>query len=143
MGGKSLQLCPALCDPIDCSHQVPLSMEFSRKEYWSGLPCPPPEDLPNPWISPASPESPSLQADSLSLSHWGGLGGIPCSYQKPFVLRFVSVSPWFGTCCQFMFFLGGMETCFGDKLQGWVSPLVCPQATFPFVSASATLDLRD
>ena len=39
-----------------------LSMEFSRQEYWSGLPCPPPGDLPNPGIKPRSP---TLQADSL------------------------------------------------------------------------------
>ena len=35
--------------------QAPLSTEFSRKEYWSGLPCPPPGDLPNPGIRPRSP----------------------------------------------------------------------------------------
>ena len=40
----------------------PLSMEFSRQEYWSGSPCLSPEDLPNPGIEPRSP---SLQADSL------------------------------------------------------------------------------
>ena len=32
------------------SHQAPLFMGFSRQEYWNGLPCPPPEDLPNPGI---------------------------------------------------------------------------------------------
>ena len=37
-------------------------MEFSRQEYWSGLPCSPPWDLPNPGIEPRSP---TLQADSL------------------------------------------------------------------------------
>ena len=42
--------------------QAPLSMAFSRQEYWSGLPCPPPGDLPKPGIKPRSP---SLQADSL------------------------------------------------------------------------------
>ena len=42
--------------------QVPLSMEFSRHEYWSGLPRPPPGDLPDPGIKPGSP---ALQADSL------------------------------------------------------------------------------
>ena len=31
------QLCPTLCNPTDCSHQAPLSMEFSRQEYWSGV----------------------------------------------------------------------------------------------------------
>ena len=36
------------------THQSPLSMGFSRQEYWSGLPCAPPEDLPNPEIEPAS-----------------------------------------------------------------------------------------
>ena len=40
--------------------QAPLSMGFSRQEYWSGLPCPPPGDLPNPGIEPASLTSPAL-----------------------------------------------------------------------------------
>ena len=47
------------------ARQAPLSMEFFRQEYCSGLPCPPPGDLPEPGIQPASPMSPSLQADSL------------------------------------------------------------------------------
>ena len=42
--------------------QVPLSMGFSRQKYWSGLPLPPPGDLPNPGIKPRSP---ALWADSL------------------------------------------------------------------------------
>ena len=45
--------------------QAPLSMEFSRQEYWSGLPCPPPGDLPDPGIEPVPPVSPALHADSL------------------------------------------------------------------------------
>ena len=45
--------------------QAPLSMGFSRQEYWSGLLCPPPGDLPDPGIEPTSPVSPALQADSL------------------------------------------------------------------------------
>ena len=49
---KSLQWCPTLCDPMDCSCQSPLSMGFSRQEYWSGLSCPPPGDLPDPGIKP-------------------------------------------------------------------------------------------
>ena len=40
--------------------QAPLSMEFSRPEYWSGLPCPPPGDLPDPGIKVASLMSPAL-----------------------------------------------------------------------------------
>ena len=44
------------------AHQVPLSMEFPRQEYWSGLPFPSPGDLPNPGIEPRSP---ALQTDAL------------------------------------------------------------------------------
>ena len=47
---------------MDCSPPAPLSMEFSRQEYWSGLPLPSLGDLPQPGIEP---ESPALQADSL------------------------------------------------------------------------------
>ena len=52
------------------AHQSPLSMGFSRQEYWSGLPGPPLGDLPDPGIEPASPVAPALQADSLLLSCW-------------------------------------------------------------------------
>ena len=44
---------------MDYSPQAPLSMEFFRQEYWSGLPFPPPGDLPDPGIEPKSPASPS------------------------------------------------------------------------------------
>ena len=44
------------------AHQAPPSVGFSRQEHWSGLPCPPPGDLPDPGIEQ---ESPALQADSL------------------------------------------------------------------------------
>ena len=47
---KSLQSCLTLCDPWTVALQAPLSMGFSRQEYWSGLPCPLPGDLPNPGI---------------------------------------------------------------------------------------------
>ena len=40
---------------MDLAHQAPLSMEFSRQEYWCGFPCPPPGDLPAPGIQPTSP----------------------------------------------------------------------------------------
>ena len=52
--------------PWTVAPQAPLSMEFSRQEYWSGFPCPPPGDLPKPGIEPRSP---TLQADSLLGSH--------------------------------------------------------------------------
>ena len=55
--------CLTLCDLMDCS--LPVSSGpwgFSRPEYWSGFPCPPPGDLSNPGIKPRSP---TLQEDSL------------------------------------------------------------------------------
>ena len=64
--------------PWTVTHQVPLSVEFSRQEYWSGLPFSSPGDLPNPEIEPVSP---ALQADSL-LSEPPG---------KPFMLVDVSL----------------------------------------------------
>ena len=51
--------CPTLCYPLDCSPPGSSSMGFSRQEHWSGLPFPPPGDLPDP----------AGQADSLPLSH--------------------------------------------------------------------------
>ena len=42
------------------AHQAPLSMGFSRQEYWSGLPCSPPGDLPNPGTEPTSLTTPAL-----------------------------------------------------------------------------------
>ena len=59
------QSCPTLCDPMDSwsvAHRASPSMEFSRQEYWSGLPFPSPGDLPDPGIKPGSP---SLRADAL------------------------------------------------------------------------------
>ena len=53
------------------AHQPPLSMGLSRQECWSGLPCPPSEDLPDPGIKPVFPVTPALQVDSSLLSHQG------------------------------------------------------------------------
>ena len=52
-------------------HQVPLSMGFSRQEYWSGLPFPSSGDLPNPRIETVPP---AFQADSLPLNYQGSPG---------------------------------------------------------------------
>ena len=56
------QSCPAFATPWTVAHQAPLSMEFSRQEYWNGLSFPFPGDLPDPGIKYRSP---TLQADSL------------------------------------------------------------------------------
>ena len=49
---------------------APLSMEFSRREYWGGLPFPPPGDLPDSGIEPTTPESPGCQLDSYHWATW-------------------------------------------------------------------------
>ena len=72
------QSCPTLCDPMDCSPQAPLSMEFSRQEYCSGLPFP----------------SPGQQCESaisihISLPSWASL---PFPYPAP--LRHHGARSW-------------------------------------------------
>ena len=61
-GGLVVKSCPTLATPWTIALQVPLSVGFSRQEYWSGLPYPSPGDLPDPGIKPRSP---ALQANSL------------------------------------------------------------------------------
>ena len=53
-----VQLFATLCT---VARQAPLSMGFSMQDYWSGLPCPPPGDLPNPETKPMSLKSPTLK----------------------------------------------------------------------------------
>ena len=65
------KLCLILRDSV--THQTPLSVGFSRQEYWSGLPCPSPGDLPYPGIKPRS----------LSLLHWRAGSLLLAKYGKP------------------------------------------------------------
>ena len=72
------QSCPTLRDPMNhCTPGLPVHhrlLEFTQThvpECWSGLPCPPPGDLPNPGIEPMSAASHALWTDSLPLSHQG------------------------------------------------------------------------
>ena len=67
--------------PWTVAHQAPLSMGFSRQEYWSGLPYPSPGDLPDPGIKSKSLMPPALAAGSLPLSHLG----IPKEWPYPAV----------------------------------------------------------
>ena len=53
-GGHVLGHAHLFATPWTIALQVPMSIEFSRREYWSGLPCPPPGVLPDPGIEPAS-----------------------------------------------------------------------------------------
>ena len=57
--------------PWTATHQVPLSMGFSRQEYWSRLSFPPPGDIPDPGIKPVSLASPTLAGDSIPLHYLG------------------------------------------------------------------------
>ena len=63
---QSLQLCLLFATLCTVASQAPLFLGLSRQECWSGLPFPPPGDLPDPWIKPRSP---TLQAESLLLNH--------------------------------------------------------------------------
>ena len=68
MQAQSLQSCLTLCNPMDCSPPGSSIREiFSKQEYWSGLPCPPPGDLHNPRIELKSSAFPASQVDSLSI----------------------------------------------------------------------------
>ena len=66
---KSLS-CVRLCDPMDYTYEVPLSMGFSRQEYWGGLPFLSPGDLLDPGIEPGSP---ALQQRLYHLRHQDAL----------------------------------------------------------------------
>ena len=69
---KSLSRVRLLATPWTVAYQAPLSMGFSRQEYWSGLPFPSPGDLPDPGIESVSP---TLAGGSLPLSLLGGPEG--------------------------------------------------------------------
>ena len=78
---KPLQSSPTLVATLwTVAHQVPLSMGFSRQEYQSGLPCPPPGALSNPGIELTSLMPPALYADSLLLRHMGNVYVCVCAY---------------------------------------------------------------
>ena len=66
-GGLVCKSCPTLATPWTIAHQAPVSIGFSRQEYWSGLPFPSPGDLSDTGIKPRSP---ALQADSLLTELW-------------------------------------------------------------------------
>ena len=60
---RGVHTCSVMCDSANLwtiAYQAPLSMGFSRQEYWNGLPCPPPADLLDPGIEPTSLRSPAL-----------------------------------------------------------------------------------
>ena len=80
--------------PWTVAHQVPLSMGFSRQEYWSGLPFPSPEDLPNPGIKPVSLTSSALAGEFFTTSApWEALTNPYLSQFRCSVLSSKELSP--------------------------------------------------
>ena len=65
---KLLQSCLTPCDPMTVACEAPLSMGFSRQEYWSGSPCPSPGDLPDPGIERTSLMIPALAGRFFTIS---------------------------------------------------------------------------
>ena len=62
---QSLSRIQLFATPWTVAHQAPLSMGFPRQEYWSGLPCPPPGDLPDPGMESTSPMSTCIGRQAL------------------------------------------------------------------------------
>ena len=91
--------------------QVPMSMGFSRQKYWSGLPCPPPGDLPDPGIEPASLTSLALASRFFTTSTtcvcakllqlWSDYSAMPwtIAHRAPLSMRFSRQEYWSGLLC--------------------------------------------
>ena len=102
------------------AHQAPLTMGFSRQEYWSGLPCPPPENLPDPKIKPTSLMSPALAGVFFTTK----LLGKPLSWYKLWaslsrlilIFSIPGLCSWEGPMVQkacFLFFFLTLQYCIG------------------------------
>ena len=78
-GGLVAKLCPTLATPWTTACQAPLSIGFSRQEYWSGLPFPFPGDLPDPGIEPTPPVSPALAGGFFTTAPLGKPGDMNTS----------------------------------------------------------------
>ena len=90
MHAQSLRPCPTLCDPVDCSPPGPPSMGFSRQDYWNGLSCPSPGDLPDAGVEPGSLGSPALAGRFFSTTSptvWGAFGVVVYKVGPPWAKR--------------------------------------------------------
>ena len=101
------QSCLTLCKSLDRSPPGSSVHGIFRQEYWSGLPLPPPGDLPEPGIKLVSPVSLALQADSLPTEPWG-------SPMKPVKFRRKKIFPILGghelfLANEFFFFFPNIE----------------------------------
>ena len=130
------QSCAILCNPMDCSCQVPLSMGFSSQEYWSGLPLPSPRDLPNPDIEARSP---ALQADSLpsvlpgkpkrSCGKYRQIHRYRCTHTHTHTVEYYSgIKKWSCAMCNNMMDLDGImlnEISEAEKDKYYILSLMC------------------
>ena len=73
------------------ARQAPLSLGFSRQQYWSGLPGPPPGDLPDLGTKPATPTSPTLQANSLHTEPHGLMNEFNYSLSHLYIFSLASL----------------------------------------------------
>ena len=128
MRARALQSCPTPWETLwTAARQAPLSMGFSRQEPWSGLPCPPPGDLPDPGIEPTSLKPPaSAGRFSLPLAPPGKPLGSGAWHSNP-AFPLCSCGIW-GFC---------FSICANLSLEGWLGGLsegvrgsVCLQAGF-------------
>ena len=88
MSDSVAKLCLTLASPWTIACWAPRSLEFSRQEFWGGLPFPSPEDLPDPGIKPRSP---ALQADSLPAELWGKPHEVVCCVLIKLPLNFADI----------------------------------------------------
>ena len=108
MHAKLLQACPTLSTLWTVACQAPLSMGSSRQEYWSGLPCPPPVDLP----------SPGIETASYSLLYWQ-VGSSPLAPpEKPLSIALLSKLEPASKCIWNMCVLS-CEVVFGSFASPW------------------------
>ena len=93
-----IQLCPPLCDPWTVATRLLCPRGFSRQEHWSGLPCPPPGDLPKTGIKPGSPASQvdgSFTSEPLKLKCLLKRGSVRArSWRKPQVRWVLRTQLW-------------------------------------------------
>ena len=92
------RLCLTLCDPLECCPPGAPSMGFFRQEYWSGLPCSPPGDLPDPGIEPASLRTPALAGRFFTTSATWEAHNLTCKY---------IICSFMGSAARFPFFCSG------------------------------------
>ena len=137
-------------NPWTVAHQAPLSMGFSRPKYWSGLPFPPPRDLPNPGIEPVFPgHLLHWQVDSSPLSHQGSP---VCSVQSLSHV-WLFATPWTAAHqaslstinSQSLLKLMSIESVMPSNHLIFCHPLLLPPSIFPSIrvfSNESALDIR-